>query len=78
MEVRGLGHDPGIGSHPVRYRCRAAGARRLLVGHGANDQVSFQADSHRVQDLGREDHRREAALMSDAPRPYTRPSRISA
>ena len=62
LERRRLGHDARVGAHAVGDRCDAARARRLLVGDRVHEQVACEADVEPGEHLGREHHRRDAAL----------------
>ena len=49
VEAGRLGDDPRVGAHAARDEGEAAGARRLLVGDRADDQVAGEPDAQRAR-----------------------------
>ncbi len=62
VEAGRLGDDPRVGPDAVCDRGDAAGAGRFLVGDRVHEQIAVEPDAESRQRLGRERHRRDAAL----------------
>ena len=62
VEAGGLGAEAGVGAHAVRGAGVGAGAARLLVGVGAEDDVAGEVRAQPRDRLEREQHAGDAAL----------------